>query len=141
MSPERLRNIAYRCFLGVAGCVTLVYFGDLLGRGGWLPQPVAAGLLVFVLMPLIFIAIIAALVAMGLTLWVRLDPRLYAISILTLGLMMFWLRLELHQANPAWALTYPLGVALFSTHWLVVERGGKKKAPSARSAPPIRSKD
>lgn len=125
MSPERLRNSAYFCFLAVAGCVLLVYLGDLIGRSGWLPQPVAAGLLVFILMPLVFIAAIAALVGMGLTLWIRMDPRLYAISILTLGLMMFWLRLEIHQASPAWALTYPLGVALFSIHWLLTGRVGK----------------
>ena len=126
MTPERLRDFAYRCFLGGAGCTALVYLGDLLGRSGVLPQSLAAGLLVFVLLPLTLCGAVAGLAGMGLTLWIRRDPRLYALSVLTMGVIMFWLRMEQHGADPAWALAYPVGVALFSTHWWLERRGGGK---------------
>ncbi|MBI5136935.1 MAG: hypothetical protein HZA24_06300 [Nitrospirae bacterium] len=122
MTPERRRDIAYLCFLALGGCVLAVFLGDALGRSGWLPRPLAAGLLVFVLMPLTFAGVAAALAGVVLAVWVGSDARLYALALLAMGLVVFWMRLDQHGAAPAWVLAYPAGAALFSLRWLLTRR-------------------
>jgi hypothetical protein len=125
MNPDRLRNIAYLCFLGLAASVPCIYLGELVGRHADLPQPVAAGLLVFVLLPLTFCGALAGLVGSILTVIVRRDARLYALSFLSFGLLVFWLRKDSHGADATWVLAYPVGVALFSLRWLWERRQQK----------------
>ncbi len=111
------RNWAYRCFLGVAAALLIQMGCDALGRAGWLPDPVAAGMIVFLLLPLTGITWVAALAGMVLTLRVRRDLRLYILSLLTLGLAVYFVRMHSLHYNQPQLLVYPVAVGLFSLRW------------------------
>lgn len=122
---DRWRDIAYLCFLGLGAAVLLTLAIGLLGAPGWLPQPVMAGLLVFILLPLTGAGLLAGIVGMVLAVIVRSDPRLYALSIAALALFVFRVRQEALGVNPAWTAVYPVGAVLLSLRWWLEKRAGR----------------
>jgi len=123
---DGLQNKAYRCYLTTAACVTLFVLGDALGRTGILPQPLAAGLLVFLLWPIMGLSLLSGMGGIGLTLAIRRDPRLWALALLTIGVGVFWVRRQaLGDIHPLYMLIYSAGALLFSTHWLLKQRGAR----------------
>lgn len=128
MTPARRRDLAYGCFLAVAAAVPLFVAVDGLSRAGLLPRSVAAAFLVFLLMPLTGAGFLAGLAGMALTLWVRTDPRLYMLSVITATLFVFWVRHGALGVDPRLSLLHTVGVLLFSIHWLAEKRHARRRA-------------
>lgn len=126
MTPARRRDLAYACFLGIAAAVPLFVAADGLSRAGLLPRPAAAAFLVFVLTPLTGAGLLAGVAGMALTLWVRTDPRLYALSIVTATLFVFWVRHGALGVDPRLSLLHTVGALLFSVHWLAEKRHARR---------------
>jgi hypothetical protein len=122
------RDGAYLCFLGI-GAVVVVLLG-VRGRAaaGLLPRALVAALYVVLLLPLTAVGMLAGLAGTGLAVWVRRDPRLYMLAVVTATLFVFWVRQPALGVGPAWALLHPAGVLLFSLHWLVEKRGARTAA-------------
>jgi len=122
---RRFRDFAYYCFGAIAAIAVVLVVMGLLGTAGLLPRPVAAGFLVFVVLP--FTATAALLLVAGtvLSVLVRRDLRLYMLILWTVVLFVFWVRRETLGANQAVALIYPVGVVLFSLRWWLGERAEK----------------
>lgn len=129
MNPERLRDIAYGCFVAVGGCVLIFLAADLAGDAGFLPQPVQAFLLVFVMLPLTGFGLMFGLTGIVLTGFVRSDLRLYALSIITVALFVFWVRHTALGVSPRLAVLYlPLAFPLL-LRWAIEKRlrSGREK--------------
>lgn len=132
-----IRDAAYLCFLGVGAVVALfvlVSFG-----GGEMPQALGRFLLTFVLAPLTALGLLAGLVGMALTLWVRTDPRLWALSVATAALFVFWVRHETLGVSPRLSILHSVGAVLFSVHWLAEKRSvarGRRDMARADVPPP-----
>jgi hypothetical protein len=122
VTRARGRDLAYACFLGIGAAVPLFVLVDGLSRAGLLPRPVAAAFVVFLLTPLVGGALLAGAVGMALTLWVRVDPRLYLLSAVTATLFVFWARHGALGADPRLSLLHTVGVLLFSLRWLAEKR-------------------
>ncbi|MFQ5507887.1 MAG: hypothetical protein ACE5FN_00970 [Leptospirillia bacterium] len=136
MSADRKRSLAYKSFLALALAVLLYTVLDSVGRTGLLPQPVAAGLLVFVLMPTLGLGAMAGVAGTLLTLLVGRDPRLYALTVAAWALMVFWGRHDSMGASPYLMLLYPVGALLFSLRWLAENRTAKDDADPPESSQP-----
>ncbi len=120
LKDPRFRTFAYYCFLGLAAMVVAYIACEVLGF--WLPRPMAAGLLIFIMRPLTGAGLLAGLAGLGLTLYIKNDPRLYTLCVITATLYVFWVRHEALGVSPRWALIYPVGVLLFSLHWILERR-------------------
>lgn len=122
MTPERLRDIAYWCFVAIGGCVLIFLAADLAGNAGFLPQPVQAFLLVFVMLPLTGFGLLFGLAGIVLTGMVWRDFRLYALSIITIALFVFWVRHTTLGVNPRLVVLYlPLSFLLL-LRWAIEKR-------------------
>jgi len=132
--PIPFRDAAYICFLGVGAAVAvlvLVSFG-----GGEMPEALGRFLLTFVLAPLTALGLLAGLTGMALTLWVRTDPRLWALSIATAALFVLWVRHGTLGVSPRLSILHSAGAVLFSIHWLAEKRAARKRRGGARAATP-----
>lgn len=125
------RDLAYGCFLGVGGAVAVLVLADV--AGGVLPAAFGQALVVFVLAPLTAAGFLAGVAGIGLTLWVRTDPRLYALSVATAALFVLWVRHGTLGVSPRLTLLHTGGAVLFSLRWIEEKVRGRR---SGRGAPP-----
>lgn len=135
MPAPSARDAAYLCFLGVGGAVAVLVLAHVAGR--LLPEALGRFLVVFLLAPLTALGFLAGLVGLGLTVWVRRDVRLWALSAATAALFVFWVRHGALGVNPRYAILHTAGAVLLSLRW-IEERVRDRRAPSepARPAPP-----
>jgi hypothetical protein len=120
------RDTAYVCFLAVGGAVAVLVLASVVGH--LLPEALGRAALLLVLAPLTIMGLVAGLLAMFLTLWVRVDLRLWALSVATLALFVFWVRHGALGVNPRFSLVHPVGALLFSARWLAEKRARRHAA-------------
>jgi len=130
MQVRTPRDAAYLCFLGLAAVVAIIL--SLYAIGPLLPQSLGAAILVFVLLPVSGAGLLAASAGLVLSVLVRSDPRLYALGIAALALLVFWVRRDALEMAPAFAALYIPGALLFSLRWLAEH--SRKEVPEHPAA-------
>jgi len=128
--PFTARDAAYLCFLGVGAAVAVLVLADVAGGG--LPYKLGQAIVIFVLAPLTATGLLAGLIGIAATVWVRRDPRLWALSVATAALFVFWVRHGALGVSPRFSLLQPAGAVLFSLRWLAEKRAARRAAADAR---------
>jgi O-antigen/teichoic acid export membrane protein len=118
------RDAAYLCFLGVGAAVAVLVLADVAGHH--LPGTVGEAVVVLVLAPLTVTAYLAGLAGMGLTVWERYDLRLWALSVVTATLFVFWVRHGALGVSPRLSILHTAGAVLFSARWIAEKRAGRR---------------
>jgi hypothetical protein len=125
--PLTARDVAYLCFLGVGAAVAVMVVADVAGSS--LPDALGRAVVIFLLAPLTGLGLLAGLVGMGLTVWTRRDLRLWALTVATAALFVFWVRHGALGVSPRLSLLHTAGALLFSMRWLAERRLARRAAP------------
>lgn len=130
------RDAAYLCFLGVGAAVAVLVLADVAGHR--LSDTLGEAVVVLVLAPLTVTAYLAGLLGMGLTVWERYDLRLWALSVATATLFVFWVRHGALGVSPRLSILHTAGAVLFSARWIAEKRAQKRaeKRAGRRAAAP-----
>jgi len=126
--PPSPRDAAYLCFLAVGAAVAVLVLADVAGSR--LPDALGRTVVIFLLAPLTALGLLVGLVGMALTVWVRRDPRLWALSVATAALFVFWVRHGTLGVSPRFSLVHTAGAVLFSLRWLEEKRLARKGPPA-----------
>lgn len=131
--PIPFRDAAYLCFLGVGAAVAVLVLASF--GGPWMPEALGRFLVMFVLAPLTAVGLLAGLVGMAFTAWVRTDPRLWALSVATAALFVFWVRHDALGVSPRLAVLHTVGAVLFSIHWMAEKRAARARRGRGSTPP------
>lgn len=131
--PLTARDVAYLCFLGVGAAVAVLVLADVAGNR--LPDALGRAVVIFVLAPLTALGLLAGLVGMGLTAWVRYELRLWALSVATATLFVFWVRHGALGVSPRLSLLHTAGALLFSLRWLAEKRAARRAPAGPEPGP------
>jgi O-antigen/teichoic acid export membrane protein len=121
------RDAAYLCYLGVGAAVAVLVLAHVAGH--LLPEVLGHAAVVLILAPLTVLGFLAGLAGLGLTVWVRFDPRLWALAVATAALFVFWVRHGALGVSPRFSLLHTAGAVLLSLRWIEEKVRARRAAP------------